>query len=345
MRMLTVLLMCFVGVLEGRGVGYMQSQTRFVKIYDECEYLEPEEKLACQEKNAQSLSKLPWWAWLILAIVLFIILLVVIRMLYVNFTEGDKIEERRRERKRKRESMKIMQGCGWTKRKESDGNQVYRSNREQTPKHDRTIKCSQMLPNGCGSNNREVPYDAPQKLLPRNSDPEHPNHSAEVPYNGAAPPYPINYPHPHQEPVPSAVQQYNNGASAVYALPDGHPLQQDIMTDEEFHQQNYHRYHHDANRYRGHEAIQMYEMPQSSNLVNKNLPQKEHHSASNSPHHTPSSGEKLHYGHPVDNSVTTGGYGHPADMVQTVQTADDPENGANFVYAKTRKKERTSVYV
>jgi len=33
-----------------------------VKAYDECQYLEPEEKEACQERNAQSLSKLPWWA-------------------------------------------------------------------------------------------------------------------------------------------------------------------------------------------------------------------------------------------------------------------------------------------
>ena len=40
-----------------------------------------------------------------------------------------------------------------------------------------------------------------------------------------------------------------------------------------------------------------------------------------------------------------GVYGHPADMVQPVQSADESENGANFVYAKTRKKERTSVYV
>jgi len=321
-----------------------------VKVYDECEFLEPDEKEACLERHAQSLSKLPWWAWLILAIILFIILLVVIRMLYVNITEGDKIEERRRERKRKRENTKIMQGCGWTKRKESDGNQVYRSTREQTPKQ-RTTKCTHLLPNGC---THEVPYSQNGGVL----------RDDEMPYKGSIlPPYipapgMVNGGPPQGYVISEQEQQYPQMQKYMFRPQEEHIEMYDL---------NHHSHHQHEQELQCQHGHQLYP---DQHIHNQQIIQGPTNDSPHSHHHHHNTGAseyeavRVVYGHPADSvgrqqSPAEVIYGHPADIAahQRIEEeenkqksmyghpADSSQNGEEANYAQFRKKERTSVYV
>jgi len=107
-----------VAVYGGKTVG--------VKKYNECEYLPEEEKIECEEKRAQKLGDVPWWGWLVLSIVILIILIVLIRRIQVSCSEEDEDAERKERRKKRRH-----QGCGWTQRKDTDGNQAYRSKEDR----------------------------------------------------------------------------------------------------------------------------------------------------------------------------------------------------------------------
>jgi len=97
-----------------------------VRKYNECEYLTEEEKIECEERRAQTLGDVPWWGWVVLSIVILIIVIVLIRRIQVSCSEEDEDAERKERRKKRRH-----QGCGWTQRKDSDGNQVYRSKEDR----------------------------------------------------------------------------------------------------------------------------------------------------------------------------------------------------------------------
>jgi len=143
-----------------------------------CDYMEEEQKKKCEEELNQSIFKVPWWSWLILSLVLALIILVVTRMLYVRFTEGDKDEERRERRKKRR----ATQGCGWTKRKESDTNQIYRDEAEKREGHEGSETRDNRIPQELTTTNRVHDHHHPLQHQPRRCDMiEENNSSNQIP--------------------------------------------------------------------------------------------------------------------------------------------------------------------